>query len=287
VSIQRALLVLLLTLSLSGCGVRFLYNQIDWLIPWQLRDYVSLDGEQKSILEALVSERLDWHCQTQLPSYADWLRQVESDLRSQQVSVGWLTERAGEAEAFWAALMRELSIDASVILGDATDAQLQELFSNLDARTREQMDQLVNRPDRVLIQERAERMEQRLRRWFGRMNAEQQARIASWSEDLGLFANDWLENRGRWQARFRHALTEARVRPEVLQPALEALLVHPETAWSPEYVELLTRQSQAVWQLLADLYDLSTARQRARLVNRVGSLAYDFERMSCPGGEPA
>jgi len=38
VSIQRALLVLLLTLSLSGCGVRFLYNQLDWLIPWQLRD---------------------------------------------------------------------------------------------------------------------------------------------------------------------------------------------------------------------------------------------------------
>lgn len=287
VSIQRAFLVLLLTLSLSGCGVRFLYSQLDWLIPWQLRDYVSLDGEQQSILGALVSERLDWHCQTQLPRYAEWLRQVESDLRSQQVSVDWLAERAGEAEAFWAALMRELSIDASVILGEATDAQLQELFDNLDARTREQMDQFVNRPDAVLIQERAERMEQRLRRWFGPMNAAQRARIASWSEDLGLFANDWLENRGRWQARLRHALIEARARPETLQPALEALLVHPESAWSPEYVELLARQSEAIWILLADLYDLSTARQRMRLLNRVDGLARDFERLSCPVGGTA
>jgi hypothetical protein len=280
--IQRAVLVLLLILSLSGCGVRFLYSQLDWLVPWQLRDYVSLDDPQKSVLQTLVAERLDWHCQTQLPRYADWLRQVESDLRSQQVSVDWLSERADEAAAFWASLMRELSIDASVILGQATDAQLQELFSNLDARTREQMDQFVNRPERVLLQERAERMEQRLRRWFGPMNTKQRARIASWSEDLGLFADDWLENRGRWQARFRHALTEARVRPETLQRALEALLVQPETAWPPEYTELLAHQRQAVWNLLADLYDLSTARQRTRLLSRVEGLARDFERLSCP-----
>lgn len=179
----------------------------------------------------------------------------------------------------------ELSAGHTFPTGVSTQRAL--IVDNLDARTREQMDQFVNRPERVLLQERAERMEKRLGRWLGPMNAEQRARIASWSEDLGLLGNDWLENRGRWQARFRHVLNDARERPEALQPALEELLVHPETAWSPEYVELLTRQRQAIWILLADLHELASVRQRTRLLNRVEGLARDFERLSCPVGGTA
>jgi len=38
-------------LLLAGCGVRFFYTQLDWLIPWHLRDYVSLDAGQRSALD--------------------------------------------------------------------------------------------------------------------------------------------------------------------------------------------------------------------------------------------
>jgi len=281
-STLRVLPVLLLTLSLSGCGVRFMYNQLDWLIPWQLRDYVSLDASQQALLETLVLERLDWHCQTQLPVYAQWLREVEAGLQADRADVDWLSGRADEAAALWAILMRQVSADVATILGHASDAQLQELFGNLDARTREQMDRYVNRPDQVLIEERADRMEQRLRRWLGRMNGEQRARIEAWSQGLGLSANHWLENRGRWQAQFRHALTENRGRPDLLEPALEQLLVHPETTWSDEYRELTTAQRQATLSLLADLHRMASDRQRAQLVTRIGNLARDFERLSCP-----
>lgn len=286
-SILRTSLVLLLTLGLSGCGVRILYTQLDWLVPWHLRDYISLDGPQKDALETLLAERLDWHCRTQLPRYAEWLRQVESDLRSDQIGVEWVSERAEEAGAFWTALMRELSVDGSVILSRATDAQLQELFTNFDARNREQLERYVNRPDQVLVQERTDRMEQRLRRWFGPMNAQQRALIQSWSEDLGLFANHWLQSRARWQAHFRDAVGEYRARPEILQPVLEEILVHPEKTWSPEYAHLVAQQRQTLWVLLADLYESSTQRQRTRLVTRIGNLARDFERLSCTPAQSA
>jgi hypothetical protein len=279
--IWRVLLLLLATASLSGCGVRMLYHQLDWLIPWQLQDYVTLDSSQRLELEVLVEDRLDWHCRTQLPRYAEWLRAVEHDLRNEAVNAQWLAERADDAGVFWTELMHPLSHDVAAVLGQASDAQIDELFRNLDARTREQMQTFVNRENHLLIQERAERLEQRLRRWFGRMNADQRARIQAWSEDLGLFAHEWLENRGRWQAQLRHALDQSDRRPESLQPALERLMVHPEQTWSPGYVERLERQRKATWHLLADLYQMSSEGQRNRLRTRAGSLARDFERLSC------
>ena len=284
--IWRALLLLFMAISLSGCGVRVLYHQLDWLIPWQLQDYVTLDGSQRIELEVLVEDRLDWHCRTQLPRYAEWLRAVEHDLRNDAVSAQWVAERADDASVFWTELMRPLSHDVAAVLGNASDAQVDELFRNLDARTREQMKTFVNREDHVVIQERAERLEQRLRRWLGRMNADQRSRIQAWSEDLGLFAHEWLENRARWQTQFRHALDESDRRPESLQPALERLMVHPEQTWSPDYVERLDRQRKATWLLLADLYQVSSESQRDRLIGRAESLARDFERLSCAPLEP-
>jgi len=282
----RSLLLLFTAASLSGCGVRMLYHQLDWLIPWQLQDYVTLDGSQRLELEVLVEDRLDWHCRTQLPRYAEWLRAVEHDLRSEAVSAQWVAERADDAGIFWTELMRPLSHDVAAILMQASDAQIAELFSNLDARTREQTKTLVNREDHVLVRERAERLEQRLRRWFGRMNADQRARIQTWSEDVGPFAHEWLENRARWQTQFRHALDESDRRPESLQPALERLMVRPEQTWSPDYVERLDRQRKATWLLLADLYQVSSESQRDRLIGRAESLARDFERLSCAPLEP-
>lgn len=280
--IWRALLVLLTVFSLSGCGVRILYHQLDWLIPWQMKDYVTLDSSQRIQLQVLLDDRLDWHCRTQLPRYAQWLRAVEDDLRNGAISAEWFTERAADAAVFWTKLVHPLSYDLAAILGEASNAQIDELFRNLDARTREQMGEFVNREDPVLLQERAERLERRLRRWFGRMTTDQRARIDAWSEDLGLFANEWLENRGRWQAQLRHALAEANHRPESLQPALERLMVHPEQAWSSDHVERLEHHRNATWLLLADLYQMSSERQRERLIARAGSLARDFERLSCP-----
>jgi len=281
VKIWRVLLVLFLASTLSGCGVRILYHQLDWLIPWQLKDYVTLDSAQRVELEALLEDRLEWHCQTQLPRYAEWLRAVENDLRNGPIRAEWFAERTDDASVFWTELMRPLSHDVAAILGQASDAQIDELFRNLDARTREQMEAFVHQEEHVLIQERAERLERRLRRWFGRMTADQRARIDAWSADLGLFANEWLENRERWQAQLRLALAEANHQPESLQPALERLLVHPEQTWSPDYVERLERHRKATWLLLADLYQMSSERQRDRLITRAGSLARDFERLSC------
>lgn len=54
----RLALALVTILVLSGCGVRFFYSQLDWLVPWYLRDYVTLDDSQRALLDRRLTLRL-------------------------------------------------------------------------------------------------------------------------------------------------------------------------------------------------------------------------------------
>jgi len=279
--ILRLLVLAVLLLGLSGCTVRFVYNQLDWLAPWYLRGYVSLDEAQRPLLEQRLATRLDWHCSTQLPRYADWLRGFEAQLESGDVTVEGLDDHARQAQAFWRELVSHLPADTRELLASVSDAQIQELFDNLDDRMADNRKDFVDRPAEALQQERAERMERRLRRWLGRLNTAQQARLEAWSVGLAPFGEHWLENRARWQGELREALEGLRHDLPALEARLEDLLVYPERGWSEEYQARLAFNREQTLALLADLYRLSSERQKERLINRVGSLASDFERLSC------
>ena len=58
---KRKSLIVLTVILLSGCGPRFYYNQLDWLIPSFLSDYISLNSEQKSLLKAQLQKQIEWH----------------------------------------------------------------------------------------------------------------------------------------------------------------------------------------------------------------------------------
>ena len=78
---MRALiLIICLAVLMMACGPRWVYTNLDWLIPWYVDDYVALDTHQDSELAARLKNQMDWHCRTQMPRYADFLRQLRDDL---------------------------------------------------------------------------------------------------------------------------------------------------------------------------------------------------------------
>ncbi|ACL71682.1 conserved hypothetical protein [Thioalkalivibrio sulfidiphilus HL-EbGr7] len=279
--ILRLLVLAVLLLGLSGCTVRFVYNQLDWLAPWYLRNYVTLDDAQRAMLDERLAVRLDWHCSSELPRYAQWLRSVEADLRAGEVSAQRLSAHLEVAEIFLRSLGSRLPPDAAALLVTFSDVQIEELFENLEDRLADNRKEFVDKPAEVLQQERAERIERRLRRWLGRLNTAQQARLEAWSVGLAPFGEPWLENRARWQADLREAIEGLRHDPLALEARLETLLVYPERGWSEEYRTRMDFNREQTLALLVDLYRLSSERQRERLISRIGSLARDFERLSC------
>ena len=48
---RRAVAILVLVGMTSGCAVKLVYNQLDWLIPWYLSDYLDMNGEQDDFFD--------------------------------------------------------------------------------------------------------------------------------------------------------------------------------------------------------------------------------------------
>ncbi|MBW2478807.1 MAG: hypothetical protein JRF38_02360, partial [Deltaproteobacteria bacterium] len=77
---KKIAVIILIALASTGCGPRLMYQHLDWLIPWYVSDYISLDSDQQNLLEERLAKLLDWHCRTQLPVYAMTLRALGRDL---------------------------------------------------------------------------------------------------------------------------------------------------------------------------------------------------------------
>ena len=77
--LRSLLLLIALGMLLAACSqVGLVYRNLDWLIPWQLDDYLSLNREQKAWLKPRLQAHLEWHCSSELPRYIDWLQRSEA-----------------------------------------------------------------------------------------------------------------------------------------------------------------------------------------------------------------
>lgn len=279
-ALARFCLLCLVPLLLAGCGVRFAYTQLDWLVPWYLRDYVTLAPAQRTELDRRLGALLDWHCRAQLPDYAALLRDTEAALRAGPLTATQLDALLGRGEDLWAALMAAVAPEAAALLAGLDDAQVDELaaaFEKRNADTRK--DFLEGTPD-ALRERRIARMEKRLRSWFGRLDAAQRNRIAAWSDALEPNTEDWLAHRIAWQQALLAALAQRSARA-TFDAELSALLRTPEARWAPDYRERVARNRARTLDLLAELGNGASARQRERLLTELDRLASQFERLAC------
>jgi hypothetical protein len=107
---------------LSACGPRLYYPSLDWLIPWYVDDYISLEPDQSSRLRTQLARQLEWHCRTQLPEYAEFLLDLrrEVDHSGRPVTVERLDTYKMRLIRYWDVLMHQISPDVADIMFSAT-----------------------------------------------------------------------------------------------------------------------------------------------------------------------
>lgn len=276
----RLLLVLCATLLLAGCGVRFAYSQLDWLVPWYLRDYVSFNVGQRSLLDQRLAARLDWHCRTHVPEYVGALREARSLLQRERVAASDLAPFLWQGEAWWDALRTELVDDAAVLLAGLSDEQVAELATAFARRDREARKEFLDGDDETRRAAQIARMEKRLRGWFGRLSPEQRSLVAAWSDALQPTTAQWLDNRRQWQQGVLEALA---VRQDAAQFASRmATLRAPLDAGAPAaHRAQVAHNRQLTLQLLAEVFNAASPEQRERLLAEVDDLIAQFDTLAC------
>lgn len=277
----RVLLALIFpVLVLAGCGVRFAYQHLDWLVPWYVGDYVTLDPGQKHLLDTRLAQRLAWHCSSQLGPYADLLREFETRLDADApIAPVELEHYLHRGEAFWRTLMTAITPDAGALLAGLSAEQVDELAAAFDKRNRDVREEFLGGTVEERRERQIERMEERLQGWFGRLEPEQRRLVAAWSANLVPTADRWLQNREQWQVDLLAALGQ-RTQPAFEAP-LSSLLVTPEAAWPVQYRADVERNRALTLSLLAEVFNVANPAQREHLRGEVATWAGQFEQLAC------
>jgi hypothetical protein len=270
------LVLLVAAIAVGGCTLQFAYSRLDWIVPWYLRDYVTLDAGQRVALDARLTARLDWHCRTHVPEYAVTLREAQALLAGDTVEAAALEPFLSRGEAWWGEVLAALEPDARVLLAGLANEQVDELRQAFARKQREVREEFLDGSDAARIA----RMEKRLQRWFGRMTPAQRERIAAWSAALSPTTEAWLEQRARWQGALLDAL-QVRRDQAAFAARLAPLLTPQQAYWPEAYREGVARNRALTLALLADVFNLAPEAQRARLNRELDALAGQFESLAC------
>lgn len=284
-STLRTTLLILAVSLLTGCGFRLAYQQLDRLLPWYVSDYVTLDDEQRDTLDSLLAHRLAWHCQTQIPAYREWLDQVRDTLEQQPVSAADLAPLGDQAEAMWRELMLTLAPDLTQVLAQLSDPQIDEILRTLDKKNRKLRSEHLDIPDEKRLEKRIERMEKQLRRWTGRLTAEQRKKVEAWASNLRPTTREWIAQREAWRLRFAAAVSQ-RADTASLEAQMRQLLASPDAHWSDAHRADIDFNRALTLQLIADVYSLASAQQRNKIAAEIGSLGTQLDQLACDAPAP-
>ena len=266
-----------------ACNPLAFYPRLDWIITWYIDDYISLDHKQSQWVDSRLSHRLDWHCQTQLPQYAEFLRSIRRDVETgdQRLTVARLELHLERLDRYWDALLTQIGPDIVDMLVSASDAQITDLFENLEKNNRDKEIRFVepSPPETALI--RQKRMQKRLTYWLSDLTEPQQLAIAEWSRGLEPIAAEWIAHRRKLQDEVRTLLAQKNKGIEINDKLLE-LIVNYRRLRTDSYQQKIDVNTNLTLHLLAELLQTLTSAQKIHFSNRLESWAEDIDQLSCP-----
>jgi hypothetical protein len=279
---KKSLLVSFFLLILVSCGPRLVYPHLDWLIPWYISDYISLDNAQKGMLQNRLQKQLNWHCRTQLPTYADTLRGIGRDFANPDQSIDYAKIQLyiTSLMALWKELIKQIGPDITDIMITASDTQIDELFDNLANQNQKFSKEYVDLEAKRLNENRQKRTIKNLKYWISSLTTQQKEAVSAWSTQLVPISEEWLLNREMIQAEARRLLSQRNSSPEFRAKLLD-LIINPELRRSSAYQWKIDTNIDLTIKFIIRLERQLTAEQRSYLLKRIKSLAADFDKLSC------
>lgn len=275
-AVARLWIPALLLVLLAGCSsTRFAYNRLDFLVPWYLGDYVSLDRDQGRLLKAELQPFLAWHRQQELPRYIALLDRIEGKL-DRELTAGDMQILTAEAELAIYRL-QDRGLDWLLALGeDLRDEQMAEFIAALQEQQSEYEEKYLERDDADYRSDACERLQDNARKYMGRLQREQKAALRDSCAEMRRSDSLWLEARAQWIARLERILQRE---PGWQEDLRRALAQRSETV-SADYRSTYDHNAEVIQLALAGLLNSRSERQDAHLRRELGKLRRDLAALA-------
>ncbi|WP_448211659.1 DUF6279 family lipoprotein [Colwellia sp. MEBiC06753] len=275
---RTVIMAVLLSVLLTGCSYSFIYNNLDWWVDWYLDDYVVLNKAQKKAFEQKFEAIHLWHRNTQLVRYANQLAEFKS-LLAADVTEQQIQQHLELMSGHWQVLREKLAPDLVELTSLLSDEQKQDIIAAID---QENKDIKQEREDKTLeqrYQQTCNRQQQQFRKWVGQLTPTQQHQVCELSKQYTSTFDYWMEYRGLWLNNLKEAFAPS-LSQEVYRQLFTELLVNPEILRTQQYNDARAHNSEVYSEILADLLNHLTPKQKNRLQNRIDSLLDDLHELA-------
>ena len=171
---------------------------MDYLIPAYLEGMVSLDHVLEKKVEQRSQAVINWHRNTQLKEYSDWLRILQGNVNPQLTEAQFLQHIATLA-LFWQALKKKINEEMAALLPLLNRKQRRELFASITDNNQDFRDDYINIDEKERIDSYTRRMLENYENWLGEKTAEQEQVIKLAASQLRSAARLRLQQRMIWQ----------------------------------------------------------------------------------------
>jgi len=228
---RAGLVTLMCCLLLVGCGTKFVYNNMDWLLIEYLEDYVDLNSDQESLIEQRVALLSEWHRSEEIPNYVEHLDELMTlDLKN--LTAAQLNAQEEKLRAHTDRIVKRVAPDLAQLIHKLSDEQVDELMDNIRVRHSKYKAKYSQLNEEEVRQVYAERIAESMENWLGRLTKDQERLVEQWSNDLQITTSDWSDHQTNLRIRIRQLLNQ-RSDLNATEREMNTLLVESESLYSP------------------------------------------------------
>jgi len=275
----RTICLICCLLLLGACSsTTFVYNRLDFFLPWYLDRYAELDREQEQYLNELLVPFLAWHRSRELPRYVELLDAIERSL-DQPMTATDVEAISLQFEAAWFRLQDRL-LDWLLDLGARlSDRQVEDFLDKLWEKQEKYEEKYLERSDQEYREDSFEDLLDSLQDYLGRLDREQRAVLREASEQLLRADHIWLNERAAWLEHLRVLLQR---QPGWQQRVRDAVARQDENV-SVAYRQTYNHNLRVIHTALAEVLNGRTDKQDRRLRKKLSSLREDLETLIAQG----
>ncbi len=281
---SRGWFLLCSLLLLGACsGSNFVYNQLDFILPWYVDDYAELNTQQDAYLDERLAPFLDWHRMQELPAYIKIIDEIEVRL-DKPLSSEDIAGIFSEFEAAWLRVEGK-ALDWLLDLGgQLSDEQIAGFIEVLWEKQEEYEEEYLDRTDEEFHEESYDNFVDNAEDFLGRLSDEQRAELLVSSSMLLRSDRVWLQERTDWLKKLEVLLE----RKPGWQQAIKDAVAQQRENLAPEYVQIYEYNMGLLFEATAKLLNSRSERQDEHLHDRLSDIREDLEKLveqglECPG----
>ncbi len=163
-------------LILNGCAYKkLIFNNLDWLVVYQLDSYLDLSSTQEKQIKIPVHETVDWIKAERLPNIIDWLKDCEKTVETRKVSSQDFDRWSRQLAVWRLEVTDRMATPLALLLKQLDKDQLEHLENKLQKGDRE-LQGLLERSESEFPKEFIDYVDEAaggLKFWFGKLRKDQ------------------------------------------------------------------------------------------------------------------